>query len=84
MKMLKILYTKQNEPGSWNKIFCLTQGSEINDFCRNKQGHGLKALVAISTLQTSFERSPPLGEDYIAEGAISVFLICANGDTYKK
>ena len=39
----------------------------------------MKALVAIST-QTFFRCPPLLGEDYIAEVAISVFFICANGD----
>ena len=47
-------------------------------FLNYKQGQGLRALVAIST-QTFLKCPPPPGEDYIAEVAISVFLICARG-----
>lgn len=69
----------------------MNQGHEIRSFVLlrvvktifflNKQGQGLKALVAIST-QTFLKcpPPPPPGEDYIAEVVISVFLICASGD----
>ena len=70
----------------------MNQGHEIRSFVLlrvvktifflNKQGQGLKALVAIST-QTFLKGPPPPpppGEDYIAEVVISVFLICASGD----
>ena len=67
----------------------MNQGHEIRSFVLlrvvktifflNKQGQGLKALVAIST--QTFLKCPPPGEDYIAEVVISVFLICARVGT---
>lgn len=72
----------------------MNQGHEIRSFVLlrvvktifylNKQGQGLKALVAISTqtfLKCPTPPPPPPGEDYIAEVVISVFLICARVGT---
>ena len=42
---MKSLYAKRNESGSYNKVSCLKQGSEISNYCL-KQGQVLKTSAA--------------------------------------
>ena len=39
------LYAKRNESGSYNKVSCLKQGSEMSNYCL-KQGQVLKTSAA--------------------------------------
>ena len=42
---MKSLYAKRNESGSYNKVSCLKQGSEMSNYCL-KQGQVLKTSAA--------------------------------------
>ena len=43
VKNYLILYAKQGKSGANSGVSCLKQGSEMNNFCLNKQGRGLIA-----------------------------------------